>query len=253
MENPIPQESDVADALEAEIENEQLSLRRQAPLTWFITLIGPATGIVLLLAVIWMARGWEAVHQLALTMVATFFFVGRFIILLPHSDPATADYYRFFTATDLAVIVFAMDAATAVLVSYHMGMLFHLPFLGKRLRILTLDGQHLVESQPWMRRMTILGVILFVMLPIASTGSIGGALLGRLLGLSRIRTLAAVMTGSLIGCVVMLRGAHLINRYLDRDNPWVIGSGIAILAALILLLNWRYQVLTRRVASRHTT
>jgi hypothetical protein len=39
--------------------------------------------------------------------------------------------------------------------------------------------------------------------------------------------------------------AGLINRYLDRDNPWLTIGGIAVVAGLILLLNWRYQKMKR--------
>jgi hypothetical protein len=46
----------------------------------------------------------------------------------------------------------------------------------------------------------------------------------------------------------MYLGAGLINKYIDRDNPGLVIGGIAVIAALVLLLNWRYQRMKRRAA-----
>ena len=82
------------------------------------------------------------------------------------------------------------------------------------------------------------------MFPLASTGSIGGSIFGRLLGMGRVRTFVAVVIGSLLGCAVMYFGASLIDRYLDRSNPIVQYGGLAVVVAAILLLMSRFRKLT---------
>ena len=69
------------------------------------------------------------------------------------------------------------------------------------------EGGNLAANVPWVRRVTFLAIVVFVMFPLASTGSIGGSLFGRLLGLSRVRTVVAVVLGSLSGCAAMYFGA----------------------------------------------
>ncbi len=133
----------------------------------------------------------------------------------------------------------------AVIVTFHMSVLFRLPLLGDWLKVLVEEGRSLIQSQRWMRRLTVAGVVTFVMFPLASTGSLGGSILGRLLGLSRIGTLAAVITGSVLGCSVMYFGAGLITKWLDRDNPIVQAAGVAIVVVLVILLSGRYRKLTR--------
>lgn len=231
-----------ARAIETAADAEGVSLRKQTPLGWLATLLGPPAAVILLLILVGLVGGSRSLRHLAVTMLATFFFFGRFIILAG-SDPETAEYRKFFSSEQLALLVFFMDAMTAILVAFHMNLLFRLPVLGKRLRLLTLEGEQLVRSQPWMRRTTFIGVVVFVMLPLASTGSIGGALLGRLLGLPRLRTFAAVIVGSASGCLFMYYGADLINRYFDRNDPRVTGTAFGLVVALILLLNWRYRKL----------
>ena len=233
---------DSARAIETAADAEGVSLLKLTPLGWLATLLGPPAAVILLLILVGLVGGFRSLRHLAFTMVATFFFFGRFIILAG-SDPETADYGQFFSSGQLALLVFFMDAMTAILVAFHMSLLFRLPVLGNRLRLLTLEGEQLVRSQPWMRRMTFIGVVVFVMLPLASTGSIGGALLGRLLGLPRLRAFLAVLIGSASGCLFMYYGADLINRYFDRDDPRVMGTAVVLLITLILLLNWRYRKL----------
>lgn len=221
---------------------EEESLRKAHPAIWLLTLLGPPLSVLLLLGLVGLAAGSKSLHHLLVTMLATFFFFGRFIILAG-ADPETVQYRQFFTPAQLAMLVFFMDSVTAILVAFHMNLLFRLPFLGTRLKLLTREGELLIESQKWMRRMTFLGVLVFVMVPLASTGSIGGALLGRLLGLTRLRAFAAVLVGSAFGCLLMYRGADVMHRCFDRDNPLVMGIAAGTVTALILLLNWRYRKL----------
>mgnify|MGYP000297765073 CR=1 FL=1 len=226
------------------------SLRRQQPILWFVTLAVPLLAIPALLVSVGLIAGWPVAHRLALTIVATCFFFGRFAILAG-SNGAEVDSGTllpadgFFTSGQLALLVFFLDTVAAVLIVFHMSVVFHLPVVGVRIRTLVEEGRQLVQSQKWMKRLTVAGVVAFVMFPLAATGSVGGSILGRLLGLSHFGTLAAVITGSILGCSTMYFGASLISTWLDRDDPVVQIAGLAIVVALVILLTLRYRKLTR--------
>ena len=143
-------------------------------------------------------------------------------------------------------MVVYMDIAAAMLLVCHSAALFKIPWLGRRLAALAEDGQFILHSRPWMQRMTFLGTVAFVMFPLAATGSIGGAIFSRLLGMSRRNAFAAIAIGSICGCGLMYFGAGFINAYIDRQNPLLLIGGIAVMAALILILNLRYRQLKRR-------
>lgn len=244
--------ADLPDSIAGDVEDREAafeeSLYRQRPVLWFTTLIGPIAAVPALLIGTGFVAGWALAHRLALTIMATALFFGRFMILAGDNG-ADGDYSKFFSPAQLALLVFFLDTATAVLVAFHMNVLFRLPLIGERLRVLVQDGRTLVKSQRWMKRLTVAGVIAFVMFPLAATGSLGGSILGRLLGLSHAGTLAAVMTGSVLGCGVMYFGAGLITTYVDRDDPVVQAVGIGVIVALIVLLTLRYRKLTKTVAS----
>lgn len=112
---------------------------------------------------------------------------------------------------------------------------------GGKLKALVEDGQFILHSHPWMKRATFLGLVAFVMFPLAATGSVGGSIFGRLLGMSRLGTFTAIMIGNSLGCALMYFGSELITRHLDRDNPMLLIGGIAVVAAIIFLLNQRYR------------
>lgn len=221
------------------------SFRRDYPLTWLLTLVGPPLGTVALLVVIGIVAGWKFVRNLAVTGVFTFFFFGKFVILggNGHAPEGTAE---FLTNRELFFMVVYMDVMTAMLLVCHAGFLFRIPYLGKRLLSLAEDGQFILKLHPWMRRATFVGMVGFVMFPLAATGAVGGAIFGRLLGMSRISTFLGICLGSVLGCALMFYGSKQIDLYLDRDNPLNIIAGIGIIVALILLLNHRYRDMKRR-------
>ena len=226
------------------------SLRRAHPVLWYATLLGPILSVPAVLLSVGLVAGWGVAHRLALTVLATCFFFGRFMILAGESGAgADVEYGSFFSPAQLALLVFFLDVMTAVVVVFHMNVLFHLPVLGKRLQLLVEKSRNLLQSQRWMKRLTVAGVVVFVMFPLASTGSLGGSILGRLLGLSRGGTLASVIAGSVLGCGTMYFGAGLISTWFDRDDPVVQIAGPAVIATLVILLSMRYRKLIDSDAS----
>ncbi|MFO7576843.1 MAG: small multi-drug export protein [Pelovirga sp.] len=224
---------------------------KQRPLgfIWFFTLLAPFALSLGLLFTLYLQHGWAYVKTLLLTAAAVFFFFGRFVILggaaARGADEAMQEVVqeavRFFSPAELALLVFYMDVMVACLLAFHIGFLFRLPFLGDRLRALQEDGRFILASNPWMKRATFAGIVSFVIFPLAATGSVGGSIFGRLLGMSRLGTFLGVVTGSALGCSLMFFGASLINRYLNRDNPWLTVGGIVFVVLAVVWLNRRYR------------
>jgi uncharacterized membrane protein len=228
-------------------ESFQTAFRREYPLIWLGTLVGPLISSVAILTVLGIAYGGTYVQNLVWTALGTFLLAGRFVILLGMSGESP-DVGGFFSsgqldqpAWQLALMVFYMDLMVASLLVFHAGFMYRLPFLGERFSQLVEDGQFILKSQPWMKRATFIGLVAFVMFPLAATGSVGGAIFGRLLGMSRLAAFVGILLGSLLGCSLMYFGAELINTYLNPQDPLVRIGGLLAIAAIILLLNVRYR------------
>jgi uncharacterized membrane protein len=235
------------DAIHTDITSglDEEAFRQKFPALWLLTLSGPfvLTGVILFL--VWEFSGAPMVWRLISTAFATFVFFGKFVIL-GGSNGELTDNVNFFTSEQLFVIVLYMDIMTALLLVFHLGFLFKLPIVGRKLHDLVQDGNFILKSNPWMKRATFLGLVAFVLFPLAATGSVGGSIFGRLLGLSRTLTFVGIVVGSILGCGLMYFGSELITRYVGRDNPLLMVGGIAVIAAIVFLLNYRYRQLKKR-------
>ena len=221
------------------------NLRKELPLTWAATLYGPFVLSGLIVAGAYLVQGPVFVSKLLGTVLATFFFFGRFVIL-GGSDPGMQEVSRFFSPEFLFGLVVYMDVMVALMFVFHAAFLFKIPWLGPRLQDLAKDGHFILKRHPWIRRAAFLGLVAFVAFPLAATGSVGGAILSRILGLPRLRAFAAISLGSIAGCGMMYFGSHLINSLLPRDSHWTSIGGAVVITAIIIFLNVWYRRLKAR-------
>jgi hypothetical protein len=232
------QDSEADEKLISELQQDSDSLWSEQPTLATATLVGPVLVTAALLFSIAVSSGWEVSRRLVLAGFLTFFMLGRFVILGGTGDESAV---TAFTSGELAVMVFYMDIMTAVILSFHAGFLFRIPGLGQRLRFLMDAGHEVLAENRWMRRATFASIVVFVMFPLASSGSVGGSLFGRLLGLSRVTTLLGVVVGSLLGCASMYYGATVINRFIAPDSLAIRWGGVFLIVALLAILNGRYR------------
>lgn len=218
------------------LERESGSLWKEHPIAAFVTLTVPLwlSAAILVAAFVW--QGFALVKQLVLATMASAA-AGRFIIWTGTS----AEHGLGFSAWQLALLVLYLDTIWAIVLTWHAGFLFHVPWLGVRVKAAVEEGNALLKSNRWIRRVTVLGVMLFVMLPISSTGSIGGSLLGRLLGLSRAGTFITVVAGSLIGGGLMLAGAEALAPWFQSIGPAGTYGSIAVLVLVGFVISRRYR------------
>lgn len=230
--------------LAQEARQREETLHRRAPAVWAATLLGPlAANGVIVGWLIWSA-GWTYTLKCVGTAAATFFFFGRFIIL-GGSEPGVAAASAFFSRVELVALVLWIDLCVAVVLTFHGGIVYRVPVLGRRLERLAGDAEYVLARHPRMRRFALAGLIVFNTVPHVLSGSVFGSLLGRLTGLTPGRTLVGLIAGSLAGNTVMFFGAGLINRLglIDRDNPWNFVVGLGMIVGLIAVLDWRFAYL----------
>ncbi len=248
-ENPYePPEESVELAENAEQLRDQLhsmfsgfekQFRAERPILWRATLLAPVVVTAIILAVLWLVHGPGYAMKVISQSLFTFFVAGRFI-LLGGVEAATADNFIAMRPSELFCMVTYMDFMTALFVTFHMGVLFRIPKIGPKLAMLVWDGKFFMDSQPWIKRMAFLGLIGFVIFPTSTTGSIGGSIFGRILGLSRWATVGGVLIGSLIGNSIMFGFAKQVNKLVAND--WKLKLvGIAIIVVFMVLLEWRYR------------
>ncbi len=217
----------------------EANLRQQSPLLWFTTLVGPFLLAAGILTAVYLTYGPVYVTRLVFSGVLGFFFFGRFIILGGHGEGLASE-------TLFAMVLF-MDLAVASILAFHVTFLFKLPLIGPKFQELMEDGQVIMHSNPWMKRATFAAIIVLVTFPLAATGSIGGSIFGRLLGMTRVMTFCGVAIGSVVGCGAMYFGSQILNHWgINRDHPAFFWGGVIAVVLIILVLNHRYRQYIKR-------
>jgi len=245
---PTPANSQDSEALKNELVQAfgqfETDFKRRYPVIWLLTLLMPVVLTAAILLGLGLQYGWDCPRNIISHALITFFLLGRFIILVGTED--ASKYQILMKPSELFAMVTYMDFVVATFVTFHMGILFRVPYLGPKLSMLVCDGKFIMDSQPWIKRMAFLGLVAFVIFPTSTTGSIGGSIFGRILGLSRGLTVLGVLVGSILGNGLMYVFSKQINKYIGPENYWLKVAGIVVLVVLILLLELRYRRLNKR-------
>jgi uncharacterized membrane protein len=205
-------------------------------LLWLGTLIGPGIATILIFASIYAVYGSTVFWELLAAACASISFLGRFSIITP---------FPGMTPTSLFWMVSCQDLLVAFFLAFHVGFMFRLPWIGAKIASLASDSEFILAHQPWMKRMTFFGLLAFVAFPLAATGSVGGAILGRLLGLSRWAIFWGSVIGAVIGNAAMLFLAETAAEFLPADSLLVKWGGLPIVLLIIILLERRYSNMKR--------
>jgi uncharacterized membrane protein len=207
-------------------------------------LVGPLFVAVTVPTVILLLFGFAAMRRFLANSALASLFLGKFIIVRGIGGSG-------YSAWDYALLVLYLDMLVAFFLTYNLDYAYRIPYLGRRLEGLQDHGRDVVAERPWVRKVTFFGVILFVMFPLTGTGAVGGSIFGRLLGLSRIRTLTGIFVGSVAGCLGMALLADAAARVLPdqvRKSVWfeLIGLSVLLLLAFFLWLRSRKVERVRR-------
>ncbi len=235
-------------------ENFERGLWEFSKLFWLFTLLLPVAVTAIAVALIFLVQGPNAAYKFIIAAVATATVFGRFIILFGQTpDAVVADveqgsfWHRMLqelaqvSSFELFLLVTYLDLIVAAFLAFHLGFIFRVPYVGPKVADLMGDTQTLLKEQPWFKRASVLTLIIFVMFPTSTTGSVGGSIFGRLIGLSRLLTFGCIAAGSFFGNGLMYLLAEQINKYVDKDAWWLKLAGVGFCLVLVVFLERRYR------------
>ena len=231
----IPTVREHEQLLESFLEFEKNFHKNYFPL-WLGTLIGPGILTLVAFGIVYVVAGPKYCSQLLVATGASFAFLGRFSIITP---------FPGLTPDDLFWMVTFQDVMVALFFAFHVGFMFRVPWIGPKIAALSSDREFILAHQPWMKRMTFLGLLAFIAFPLAATGSVGGAIFGRLLGLSRWAIFWGSTIGAVIGNAGMLFLAEVVREYFPPDSLIIKWGGLPIIISIIFFLERRYSKLKK--------
>jgi len=227
--------------LDVRVEGVGAEYRKSHPVAWWLSLIGPVLITTVLLGLIALIQGPDLAYSYATAAISAFLFFGRFIILIGQSEPnAEAIFFlKHLSASNLFVMLTYMDTMVAMFVAFHIGIIFRLPWVGPRIQSIISDSQFILRKQPWIRRTAFIGLVGFVIFPTSTTGSVGGSIFGRLLGMKRWRVVVAILVGSILGNGLMLIFSKQIAKYSDN---WMLKLfGVILMIVVLFVVERKFQ------------
>ena len=242
MEDPLSANEESQQASNVQLDVDFEKSHGDHPFIWWAALLGPFVVTAAVLGLVYLNQGWEVMASYLGAAATAFFGAGRFIILLGSDEPNpdARFFLKYLDARNLFVMLTWMDVMVAIFVAFHMAVLFKLPWIGQRMESLVDDGEFILKRQPWIRRIAFWGLVGFVIFPTSTTGSIGGSIFGRLMGMSRFTIVFAIMIGSILGNGIMLVFAKQVNKVMpEQDSLWMKIAGV-VLMIVILFFFERY-------------
>jgi uncharacterized membrane protein len=202
-------------------------------------LLGPPAAVV----VIWWCLGLWTTRTIANEALAAggifLTFVGPSVIF----GPAVVGTHVFehLTTWDLVAVTAFFSLAAAFFYAFNLDLLERVPRLGPWLHRVRGTMREILAEKPWIRRWTLLGVGLFVVLPLPGSGTLGGSIMARIIGLSRTASCVVVGAGSLVVCLLYGWFGEQLRVFGDEHElpTWAkVAGALAFVGAMALLGRW---------------
>jgi uncharacterized membrane protein len=209
-----------------------------------LMVLGSVAGLVLLGLILGMVFAHDATLELMGLVSVSFFAAGKFLPMWGISGQS------HFSPWELGLVIWAMDTCTVLIMVYALELFYRFRRLKGFLDRVQANAGLVLAAYPRMRRAAVVGVMMFVLFPLAGTGALVGSFLGILLGLRRQVLIAAVSVAGFLGGMLMafaaiyFRGVVVDLRSMQQDPTikyLIIGSVVAVVVLGFWLLNRAYR------------
>ncbi|MBP2133517.1 putative membrane protein [Methanomicrobium sp. W14] len=136
-----------------------------------------------------------------------------------------------------------MDICGAIFMALNFDLALKIPVLGGWIKGVMKGGENFFESHKWLEKLSEVGLVLFVVVPFQGSGGIGGTLVGRMMGLSKLKVLASISLGAFIGSFSIALGVvYFIDIFrFDPVLAAVLLSALMLVIASLYLLRERHR------------
>lgn len=148
----------------------------------------------------------------------------------------------------IALSLSLIDVLTALVIAVNLDLASRIPVIGDWLERITEETEEYLADHPMLRDFSFFGLVVFIFAPVTGSGGIGGSVVGRLIGLSPARVVAAMALGSGLSCFLIALGGEYVRGSLEGGGMMVL-IAVSILVAAgtgISLLYYRRKRRTRR-------
>ena len=151
--------------------------------------------IPLLIALSTIILFFSLADQATCTRYATVFGIYSFMPVGGPMAAIPAGLTLGISAVDLVLFIVFTEAVQALFVVWNFDYTKEIPGIGRIVKRTAEKGEKMIERYRWLGRLGTLGLILLVTAPLQGTGALAGSAIGKLMGMTPLRTWLAVTLG----------------------------------------------------------
>ena len=145
---------------------------------------------------------------------------------------SNAPHYSGHGVYIMAVTIAIMDSLLSWFIVYNIELVKKWGKIGPMIIKVEKQSQGLLNKYDWMRKVAIIFIVIFVMIPFQGSGGLAASIIGRLMGLKPWKVLLSVAIGSLLGCLGIAYMVDTIKKYISQPVQITI---FVVFVALITL------------------
>jgi uncharacterized membrane protein len=160
--------------------------------------------------------------------------VGGASGLLEHFSPG-------MSITLIAGTIAFVDIISGLFLLWNFDLVEKVPLLGTYIRKFEKKGKGYLSKKPWVERIAFIGVALFVMFPFQGSGAVGASILGRIIGMNKLKVWFAIIIGAIGGCFLIAMISYYLGEViLTTFKESAIYIGVALLVVLLAMTIWSH-------------
>ncbi len=145
--------------------------------------------------------------------------------------------HLFLSTWDLAFVVMYVNAVSAWFYAYNLDLGQRVPGIGPYLARARANAVATLRERPWIRRFSTIGVGLFVITPLPGSGALGGCIMGRIIGISKLASFLSVTCAGVVVAYAYASAARKLEPLVLHAPLW-----LKILTGLLALLLMYYLI-----------
>ncbi len=200
-------------------------------------MLGPFAATAAVLGLVYLFAGLWTLNEVWITGTVSLLGAGTTVIF-GKAALGDATFDLQLGTWQLAYIVMYVNAVSTFFYTYNLDLLQRVPKVGPTLRRARRNAAVMLKRRPWIRRWAVVGVGLFVITPLPGSGALGGALVGRIVGVSKRATFISVSIAGVVVSIAYALLAEELKQALDRleqfTPPWV-RVAVFVLAAIVMV------------------
>lgn len=132
----------------------------------------------------------------------------------------------------IALSVAFVDIFVALFLVWNYDFAKLIPYLGPWMEKVEKTGGKKFTEKPWLENLAFFGLVLFVMFPFQGSGGVATSIIGRAIGMNKLKVFLAICIGAVAGCLLIAYFGYMFISFF-RNNLY---QGLAVLIAITIIL-----------------